>query len=200
MASIVIPFRGTGPKRRLGLEEPARATLAHAMLADVLACSSAVGRVAVVTDDVAAARLAWAAAADVLADPGRGQGPAVAAGLALTADEPTLVVNADVPCATAADMLRLLEATPARGIAVVAAADGTTNALGLSHADVFASLYGAGSAARFVEHVRRLGLDAVAPAIPGLADDVDTRQDLARVAGRVGPHTLAAVASLGLAA
>ena len=201
MAAIVIPFRGESAKRRLGLGASARAALAHAMLADVLASAGCTGSVVVVvTSDPAATAIASAAAAAIVADPGGGQGAAVAAGLAVAADGPALVLNADLPCASAADIDQLLHATPARGLAVVAAPDGTTNALGLSHASVFAPLYGPGSARRYLGHARRLGLDAVTAAIPGLVDDVDTQDDLVRVAGRAGPRTLAAVASLGLAA
>ena len=40
---------------------------------------------------------------------------------------------------------------------------------------------------------------AVVVAIPNLADDVDTREDLDRVHTRLGPHTLAALQGLRLA-
>jgi 2-phospho-L-lactate/phosphoenolpyruvate guanylyltransferase len=200
MTAIVIPFRGDGPKRRLGVDEPARSALAHAMLGDVLAACGPVGSVTVVTDDDAARELAAAIGARVVGDPGGGQGPAVAAGLAGLEPGALLVVNADLPCATPRDVRALLRATPAGGMALVAAADGTTNALGLPAAEVFAPLYGAGSAARFLAHGRRLGLAAVSASVPNLADDVDTHADLDRVALRAGPRTQTALAALGLAA
>jgi len=73
---------------------------------------------------------------------------------------------------------------------------GTTNALSLAAPSVFAQLYGPGSAERFVEHARRLGREAVRVAIPNLADDVDTQEDLERLQLRVGPRTQAAVDQL----
>ena len=57
-----------------------------------------------------------------------------------------LVVNADLPCAKARDLLTLLGALPEGGIALVEAADGTTNALALAAPHLFAPLYGPGSA------------------------------------------------------
>ena len=59
----------------------------------------------------------------------------------------------------------------------------------LTLAQVFAALYGPGSADRFVEHAHALGLEAVRAAIPNLADDVDTLADLERLHLRVGPRT-----------
>jgi 2-phospho-L-lactate guanylyltransferase (CobY/MobA/RfbA family) len=97
------------------------------------------------------------------------------------------VVNADVPCVVPADIRLLGETAPA----LVAAADGTTNALSLPSADLFEPLYGAGSAARFHD---RCG--AVSMAIPNLANDVDTMDDLVRLQFRVGPRTLAAFSRL----
>ena len=71
--------------------------------------------------------------------------------------------------------------------ALVAAPDGTTNALALPDPSSFRPLYGAGSAARFAA----LGLAPLDR--PNLADDVDTLDDLERIAGRLGPCTRAAV-------
>ena len=82
------------------------------------------------------------------------------------------------------------------GLALVEAADGTTNAIGLSAADVFAPLYGSGSAARFRDHASRLGVDVVRVELPGLAEDVDTFADLERLAPRCGARTRACLAEL----
>src|SRR5579884_658141 len=99
MATVVVPFRGNDPKRRLdALPEVARAQLAHAMLADVLAAAVAVGRVLV----VAPGCLELPAGVEHVPDPHHGQGAAVRAGLdraaVAGAPGPYLVVNADLPC------------------------------------------------------------------------------------------------------
>ena len=133
--------------------------LAHAMLADV-----------------------QEAAADALVvDRPGGQGEALAAALA-EVKGPVTIVNSDLPCVTAAELRQLSAAAPA----LVAADDGTTNALALRDARDFEPLYGAGSAARFEERLGAKRLD-----LPGLRDDVDTWDDLERVRDRVGKHTRA---------
>jgi 2-phospho-L-lactate guanylyltransferase (CobY/MobA/RfbA family) len=136
--------------------------LARAMLADVRA---AAGR-AIVVDT-----------------PG-GQGAALAAALA-ELEGPVTIVNSDLPCATAAELAELTAAAPA----LVAADDGTTNALALEDASDFEPLYGDGSAARFESRLGAKRLD-----LPGLRDDVDTWEDLERVRPRVGQHTRAYLA------
>ena len=132
MPTVVVPFRGTEGKSRLaGLPLDARAALREAMLADVLAACEAVGATYLVTS---AHRLGTTVT--LVVDDGRGQGAAVAAGLELAgragATTPFLVVNADLPCVTARDLLALAGTIPDHGLALVAAADGTTNALALS--------------------------------------------------------------------
>lgn len=192
MAAIVVPFRGAGGKQRLGsLPDDERQALALAMLADVLAACRGVGRTVLVTPDEEAARIAVEEEAEVVDDPGSGQGAAVAAALRGVVG-PVLVVNADVPCVASWDLRSLEAATPEHGLAYVAASDGTTNALGLSAGTLFAPLYGPGSAERFRLHAQTMGADVVAAAIPNLADDVDSLADLERLERRVGPRTLAA--------
>ena len=83
---------------------------------------------------------------------------------------------------TAAELEQLTAAAPA----IVAADDGTTNALALRDARDFEPLYGAGSASRFEERLGARRLD-----LPGLRDDVDTWDDLERVRDRVGANTRA---------
>jgi 2-phospho-L-lactate guanylyltransferase len=191
MAAIVVPFRGAGGKQRLGpLPDEERDALALAMLADVLAACRPVGGTTVVTSDHLAGRLADDHEAAVVPDPGSGQGAAVAAALRAL-DGPVLVVNADVPCVVPTDLRSLEAATPPDGLAYVAARDGTTNALGLSSPAHFAPLYGPGSAERFRLHGHTIGVAVVPAAIPNLADDVDSIEDLERLEPRVGPHTLA---------
>ena len=123
-----------------------------------------------------------AAAGDALVvdEPG-GQGPAVAAALTELSG-PVTIVNSDVPCVTASELEALCAAAPA----LVAAADGTTNALALRDARDFEPLYGEDSAARFEQRLGARRLD-----LPGLRDDVDTWDDLDRVRERVGAHTRA---------
>jgi 2-phospho-L-lactate guanylyltransferase (CobY/MobA/RfbA family) len=133
--------------------------LARAMLADVQA----------------------AAGGAVVADASGGQGAAVSDALAGLSG-PVTIVNSDVPCVTAAELEQLSAAAPA----LVAAADGTTNALALRDARDFEPLYGEGSAARFEQRLGARRLD-----LAGLRDDVDTWDDLERVRERVGAHTRA---------
>jgi|SRR5438105_13378031 len=193
MATVVVPFRGTDPKQRLALGDEARRALAEAMLADVLAAARPVGRLVVVAPP--ATRLPVDVAG--VPDPHRGQGAAVHAGLeaaiAAGGPAPYLVVNADLPCATSRDLLALAGAVPDHGLALVAAADGTTNALAFSDAGVFEPVYGPGSAGRFAALGPATLLDA-----PNLIDDVDTLDDLARLAGRLGEHTRRVLDSLDL--
>jgi 2-phospho-L-lactate guanylyltransferase (CobY/MobA/RfbA family) len=167
--TIVIPFRGSDAKQRL--PEELRSVLAEAMLADVAAAASELGRTLVAR--------------------GPGQGPAVKEALADVDETPLLVVNADLPAATPRDLLTLLGSIPPDGLAVTAAPDGTTNALALATPGLFEPLYGPGSAERFLA----LGPSRLV-GIPNLADDVDSLEDLERLESRLGPHTSAALEQL----
>ena len=94
------------------------------------------------------------------------------------------------------DLLTLLGALPEGGLALVEAGDGTTNALALSAAHLFAPVYGPGSADRFRARAARLGVPVVTAAIPNLAEDVDTLADLERLENRLGPRTAAELGQL----
>jgi 2-phospho-L-lactate guanylyltransferase (CobY/MobA/RfbA family) len=177
MPTVVVPFRGEKAKQRLApAPDEVRARLAQAMFEDVRAAAEAVGRV-------------------LVAEAG-GQGPAVEAVLRHVEEGPILVVNADLPCARPRDLLTLLGALPEGGLALVPAADGTTNALALAAPHLFAPLYGPNSADRFLARAERLEVRAAVAAIPNLAEDVDTLSDLERIEPRVGPKTAAALEAL----
>jgi 2-phospho-L-lactate/phosphoenolpyruvate guanylyltransferase len=193
--TVVIPFAGAEGKTRLHASRRVRGALAQAMLRDVLAACVEVGQTRVATPDEEGAAAAVEAGAEAIADPGGGQGAAVQAALKGVAGG-VLVVNADVPCVVPHDLRALLEAAPAGSLALVEALDGTTNALGLPSADAFAPLYGPSSSDRFRDHAASLGLDAVSVALPNLADDVDTMEDLTRLQLRAGPRTQACLAEL----
>jgi 2-phospho-L-lactate/phosphoenolpyruvate guanylyltransferase len=198
MPTVVIPFAGAEEgKTRLHSSTRIRRALAHAMFCDVLAACVAVGRARVVTPDEEGADAARDAGAEVVADhPGGGQGAAVQAGLEGVGLDGILVVNADVPCVVPDDLRSLLAATPAGCLALVEALDGTTNALSLPSRDAFAPLYGPGSSDRFRAHGASLGLEVVSVAVPNLADDVDTMDDLTRLRLRAGPRTRACLVEL----
>jgi 2-phospho-L-lactate guanylyltransferase len=196
VTTVVVPFAGPAGKSRLDLPARARRALSLAMLGDVLAACVAVGRTRVTTADAEGARIAREAGVDVIQDPGGGQGAAVAAALDGVEPGGILVVNADLPCVVPHDLRSLLAATPAGGIALVEALDGTTNALSLPAPFVFAPLYGPGSADRFREHATRLGLETVSAVLPNVAEDVDTLDDLHRLELRCGPRTQACLAEL----
>ena len=197
MAAIVVPFRGSAGKQRLtGLGTETHRAVVLAMLADVLAATTEVGRTVVVTADEEGRRIATEAGAELVDDHGGGQGDAVAAAIGLVHEDAVLVVNADVPCVLPYDLRSLLAATPPGGIALVASEDGRTNALSLPAPHVFEPLYGPRSAERFQRAARDLGLEAVVVAMPNLADDVDTPADLDRVRLRAGAHTQAALQGL----
>ena len=173
MIRVVIPYAGSRGKTRLALGSSEREKLSLAMLATVLSVALEVGQTWVVSpDEPQGSDATW------IPDPGGGQGAAVAAALREIGAGSVLVVNADLPSLAADDLLALEAATPEPGIAIAAAADGTTNALGLSDTTLFAPLYGRESAARFRAHAERSGVAAVDIIRPGLQNDVDTVADL----------------------
>lgn len=171
----VIPFRAGGKSR---LPRSLRRELALAMLGDVVQAALEVGPARVVTGDVDAAGISGELGAEIVTDPGGGQGAAVEKALERVGGA-CLVVNADLPSATPEALQRLARA----GDALVAAADGTTNALALGSGARFQPLYGPGSATRF----GTLGL--VRLSIPELEADVDTLDDLERLSLPVGRRT-----------
>jgi 2-phospho-L-lactate guanylyltransferase len=190
VATVVVPFRAGGKSR---LPAEIRVEVALAMLGDVLDAASSFGPTRLVSSDEAAGLVARDLGVEVVPDPGGGQGAAVQAALA-GVDGPCLIVNADVPRVRPSDLTAL--AIPPRGgaLAIVAALDGTTNALGLPYAEVFQPLYGTASASQFRAHAQALGLVYHDLDLRNLRDDVDTRVDFERIGRFGGPRTRALAA------
>lgn len=196
MTPVVVPFRAGGKSR---LPAALRGEIALAMLGDVLEAAGSLGAVRLVTDDPAAELLAGQLGVEVMDDPGEGQGAAVAAGLR-TVVGPCVVVNADVPGVRPSDLTALAEPARRGALALVAARDGTTNALAFPDSGLFVPLYGSGSAERFRDHAAALGLRVEEPVLPSLVDDVDTLADLERVGTRAGRRTRALLGAVAVTA
>ncbi len=189
---VVIPFREEGKSR---LPEELRREVALAMLGDVVEAATSVGEVRVVTGDAAGRLVAGELGATAVDDPGEGQGAAVAAALE-DVDGICLVVNADLPRVRPSDLAALAVPPRLGRAALVASADGRTNALGLPYAEIFRPLYGPDSARRFRAHVLELGLDFEELALPNLVADVDTLADLDGLGPRGGARTRALVEAI----
>lgn len=176
----VIPLKALDrAKSRLGevLDADARHDLALTMLARTVdACRGAGLDPWVVSPDPAVHASAEVLGARSLDDGGVDLTAAVALALAHHATAAIIVVvAADLPEITAEALLELI--AQARPLALVAAADGTTNAIAACPPAVFTPSYGPGSAARHGGlHVR----------IAELERDLDTPADLRRVLAPCG--------------
>jgi 2-phospho-L-lactate/phosphoenolpyruvate guanylyltransferase len=193
----IVPVKTLGEaKRRLApaLAPAQRRRLVLTMLEDVLGLLGqvdAIARILVVTPDADVASIATARGAVVVGEErcGGDLNAAVRLGLAYARSQGAdraLVVPADVPLATHAEMLSVLTSVsddPARQVAIVPSADGEgTNALLLAPPDVLRPEFGEGSFVRHVAQAVALGLDFRVLRLPGLGTDIDQPRDLARLA------------------
>ena len=199
-----VPFRGRSGKRRLAglLDDEERGRLVHALLGDVLAALVAVPaieRVLVVAptgaevpdhSDERVTLLVEREDADggpIGLNPAlaRAQAAAVGAGVSRL-----LIVPADLPLLRPADVAALLGASSAlshgRG-AVVApdAAETGTNALVLAPPDVLAPQFGADSYRVHLAQAEERGIPVATVRRPGVALDLDTPADVARLLASV---------------
>jgi len=200
--AAVVPVKSlAAAKSRLypGRSHAERADLCLAMMEDVIACLraiDAIARVCVVTPDAAVEARARAAGAEALHWPETGLNPAVEAAtraLAPGAGDGVLVVLGDVAAADPAELARLVDAAPERGIALAPSDDGGTSALLRRPADVVPARFGPESAARHREEAAAAGVPAVELALPSLAIDIDLHEDVRAIRGvpTLGPRTRA---------
>ncbi len=205
MIWALVPAKlGAGAKGRLAEALPAasRAALARDMLARVLGAlreSRRLAGIAVVSRDEAAAALARSAGAMALPEPaGGGLNRAVGAGIGACVQlgaRAVLIAMGDLPLLSGAEVCRLLDALPERGVALAPSRDGTgTNLLAIRPAEALArTCFGLASRERHRREAARLGLALRELALPGAALDVDTSEDLAHLRA-VAPAALARAA------
>ena len=175
-AHVLVPLKRIDPKSRLAGELPLeeRVRLMRSLLGGVVGAANEAGveRVTVVTG-------LQVQGYDVWDDRGLAWNDALAAAMAEIVESPlAAVISADLPLLQAAEVEELLAATPARGIAIGRALDGGTNAVSMRPPGLVQTHFGEpGSAAVHAA----LGVDHVVLDLPGLAFDVDTPEDLARM-------------------
>jgi len=208
MIAAVVPVKAlSGAKSRfVPGERAAIEQLALAMMADVIEALRAVpalARVAVVTPDASVARAAAAAGAEVLLRDDPGLNPAIEAASALLApgpDDGVLVVLGDVAAADPAELARLIEEAPERGVALAPSRDGGTSALLRRPRDVIPARFGTDSAKRHREAAANAGVPLCELALPSLAIDVDVVPDARAILAEksLGRRTRAAIAELGV--
>jgi 2-phospho-L-lactate guanylyltransferase len=220
-ATAIIPVKRFGrAKQRLleALDRPARAAIVKAMLRDVLMAASDaqnLDRLVIVTGEGRAERIALHHAQrttrplEVLRDPDdAGHPQAATLGIvrakALGA-ECVAVLPGDCPLFSSAELDAALERMRPGRVAVIPDRHGTgTNGLLLSPPDAIGPAFGEGSRDRHVERARAAGHEVAVEALPSLALDLDTPDDLDALASSLAdapesaPATAAALAELRL--
>ncbi len=185
-------------KRRLmpHLASHEREALARAMLADVLLAlgrTHSLAGITVITGDADAVAMAHAAGAFVLADAeNAGTAAAVtlaAAHLAAAGRYGMLVIPADVPLITPADVERIVAAhRAAPSVTLVpASVDGGTNALACSPPGAVPVCFGDDSLRRHREAARACGIEPQILQLANLGRDIDRPDDLAAFLLRPSP-------------
>lgn len=202
MRVAVVPAKEfTAAKQRLAdsLPASARAALARAMLEDVLAAlaSAPVDRIVVITPDAEVGAVAERSGALVVREPeGRGHTAAVAHGVALCREwgaTVMLTVPGDVPCLTAAEVRRILDAcgTAPAAVFVPSRSGLGTNAACLAPPDAVPLRFGEPSFTNHLAAARARRIEPVVLTLPGAGLDIDRPEDL-QVLRQAGPETRAA--------
>jgi 2-phospho-L-lactate guanylyltransferase len=184
MLEALVPVKGidSGKGRLAGiLPREARERLIRTMLQDVLATLMAtpgITRTRILSDDQRLVPDGYAS----LADRGEGLNRALqraAAELARLGVTHLLIVPADVPLATPAEIGRLVAALQEGALAIVSDAAGMgTNALALTPPTRIAPCFGAGSRAAHAAAANIAGVALRCLAAPGLERDIDAPCDL----------------------
>lgn len=184
----LIPLRspGHGKTRLRGvLSSDRRAALAGAMLADVVTAlrDAEVTRLVVAASGPAAAAAGSALGVDICLDPpgvGSLDGAIAAATQQIGAPSSLLVVAADLPRLTGPEVRHLLDQDAE--VVVAPTRGGGTGGLLRRPATRITTAYGPGSAAAHLALAHRAGASTTSVALTGFEEDVDTAEDLLRLA------------------
>jgi 2-phospho-L-lactate guanylyltransferase len=188
LAILPVKSFGEGKQRlRAELDPGPRRALAEAMFSDVLVAlrrAQTIDRVLVVTADHGAQQVAGGHGAMVLDDEEDGHNAAAALGIRQALEsgyERALLVPGDCPILDPAELDSLLgRAVAAPSALVIPDRHGTgTNALLLTPPDSLQPAFGPGSCERHMANAGAAGTAAEVVAVPSLALDVDTPEDLA---------------------
>jgi len=196
-AALLIPVKTlANAKQRLGdaYDQHHRTLLAEAMLRDVLAAVSGVTacvEVFLVTGDARASALAAEFACGVIEDR-RNASETAAIEMATEWCEgrgydTTIVIPADIPLITAAELQRVIDAAPEEGVLIVPAYDRRgSNCVLRRPASIIPLRFGNDSFLPHCEAARRTGMPLVILEIPGIGLDIDHPHELELLCARPG--------------
>jgi 2-phospho-L-lactate guanylyltransferase len=174
-AHVLVPLKAIDPKSRLAdaLAPRERADLMRSLLEWVVGVVQEAGidRVTVVTAKPIDGYDTWL-------DQGLAWNDALAGAMQEVRAPLAAVISADLPLLRAEEVEALLAATPARGIAIGRALDGGTNAVAMRPPGLVQTHFGEPQSCAV--HAG-LGVPHVVVDLPGLAFDVDTPADLAKM-------------------
>lgn len=194
---ILIPVKNSSTaKQRLAsvLDQPARTTLAQAMLHDVVAAIAAWQNhppCALVTGDPFAMELARQYDFEIIPDPANpGETGAIEVATQICVErsiESTLVIPADIPLVQASELEQILKQAPAEGSVLAPAADGRgTNAAFRRPANLFPLRFGNDSFIPHLAAARATSKPCIVLRLPTIGIDVDNPEDLQRLLANPG--------------
>jgi 2-phospho-L-lactate guanylyltransferase len=174
---------------RAELQPAPRRALAESMFSDVLVAlrrTASIDQVLVVSSDHGAQRIAGGYGAVVLEDSDRGHNQAATLGIARALElgaERVLLIPGDCPILAPTELDELMaRVVSPPSVLIVPDRHGTgTNALVLTPPDSLEPSFGPGSCERHGAMAREAGIAGEVVAVPSLALDVDTPDDLATV-------------------
>ncbi len=202
---IIVPVKplvAAKTRLRVALDDRAREALVLAMLTDTLTAVrlAHAGPLLLVSDDRAYAAIAKRFEATRLADHANGYNEAMAVALAAPAvvqAGAAMIVPADLPRASAAELRRAIEALRDAEVVVVPAFDAGTAILGLRPPSAITTKFGPLSSQAHINAATAAGRSVIVLDLPSLSYDIDNIEDLLVRRDTLGAATRAFVQEHG---